>query len=152
MTRTSRRVALECLLRRRRRGSQGPHTVSNSEITQIIQKELCECLIVLTLCITHPDDALGGWRRRRRRRRKRWWERIFRMIYAFVWFRRLRSPGTNKPSVLTGSCYGPDGACFRIPVGPGLRPGTTQTCYRYHKSNTFRLSLLFVLHADRMAR
>lgn len=60
MTGASRRVALECSLRRRRRGSQGPHTVSNSEITQIIQKELCECLIVLTLCITHPDGARGG--------------------------------------------------------------------------------------------
>lgn len=54
----SRCVAPERLLRRRRRGSQEPHAVSNSEITQIIQKELCECLIVLTLCITHPDATM----------------------------------------------------------------------------------------------
>lgn len=95
MTRMSRRVALECLFRRRRRGSQEPHVVSNSEITQIIQKELCEYLIVLTLCITHPDDVPwedeeggdggggndddGGGEEA-----LRWWERIFRMIYAFV--------------------------------------------------------------------
>lgn len=134
MTRTSRRVASRssvCSSVVVVAASQGPHTISNSEITQIIQKELCECLIVLTLWITRPDDAQEGWRRRLRRRlrrrrwrsSRRWWERIFRMIYVFVWFRRLRSPGTNKLSVLTGSGYGPDGACFRIPVGR-LRPGT----------------------------
>lgn len=54
------------------------------------------------------------------------------MIYVFVWFRRLRSPGTNKLSVLTGSGYGPDGACFRIPVGRPLVLG--QTCYPYDES------------------
>lgn len=47
--------------------------------------------------------------------RAQWWERIFRMIYVFVWFRRLRSRDTEKPRVLTGSGYGPDAACFRIP-------------------------------------
>lgn len=57
-----------------------------------------------------------------------------------------RSPGTNRPSVLTGSCYGPDGACFRIPedrLHPGMERaiGTTNL--------TCRLFLLFVQHADR---
>lgn len=76
----------------------------------------------------------------------RWWERIFRMNYVFVWFRRLRSPGTNKPSVLTGSCYGPDGACFRIPVGR-LRPGTDGVIGTTNL--TCRLSLFFVQRVDR---